>query len=320
MDPSPYETVYLWPGLRRQLFVDLANAPTIHTGEWQAMNTSGSTLHTTHEMEDVTIVVPRVPSPIFGQSIAVKEVREVVPGADYDWADEHFGERVSGLPHNPAPSHVRWPYAVGGNLAHMHVPAERGDMTPSTPYAKLQFDHTYPERFWPKHAGHYHPMDHEVLDDLCGGHSGIRFEYGDLGDVIKLLVHNPLTRQAYLPVWFPEDTGAAVPKGEYDPRRDGDWGSIRVPCTLGYHFMVRNGRMSMRYYMRSCDMYRHLDNDIYLAARLLQWVVARVQQEQGHMPHCPHWGELVPGRLVMHIASLHMFTPDVAKMAKKVQL
>ena len=31
------------------------------------------------------------------------------------WADEHFQERVGGIPLNPPPSHQRWPYAQKNN-------------------------------------------------------------------------------------------------------------------------------------------------------------------------------------------------------------
>src|ERR1041384_5480764 len=177
------------------LVSDLMDTKPFQTGEWQAMDVSGSALHETHELEDVTLVWDQIPS----------HALDTIPGIDFNWAREHFGERVSGEPLNPAPSHVRWPYAVRGNEDHT---------------SDTKFDHTYPERFWPEWAGD-------------GGdrpaNMGIRFPYGDLRDVVGLLATKPLTRQAYLPVWFPEDTGAT--EGQ------------RVPCTLGYHFMQRNNRL-----------------------------------------------------------------------------
>ncbi len=39
---------------------------------------------------------------------------------------------------------------------------------------------------------------------------GIRYRYADLHDVIDTLNKDPLTRQAYIPIWFPED-GSAMP-------------------------------------------------------------------------------------------------------------
>ena len=211
-------------GTYAHLVSDLIEAPVVHVGEWQGLDTSQSKLHGTHELEDVTLVWDQLP----------RDMDTIVPGINHSWADDHYLERVSGIPHNPAPSAASWPYAVRGN----------GDHTT----AQGVYDHTYPERFWPKHAGHNHGGPPSDVDMVCGGTPGIRFHYGDLNDVVDMLVRSPLTRQAYLPVWFPEDTGAVDKQ--------------RVPCTLGYHFMIRDGRLTTRYYIRSCDAYRHMSNDI----------------------------------------------------------
>ena len=116
------------------------------------------------------------------------------------WADDHFEERISGSPLNPPPSHEWWPYAQKNNT-------EFGGTS--------QFSHTYPERIWPKYAG----SKFLSSDSNVTPHKGIRFNYGDFNDVINLLHKEPLTRQAFLPIWFPEDTGGA--NGE------------RVPCFTG---------------------------------------------------------------------------------------
>jgi len=281
---------YLTPGTWARMIVDLAEAPPIHTGEWQAMNTSTSKAHATHELEDVTIVVDEIPA---DPSSWANTLNPNLP-----WAEDHFLERVSGFPYNPAPSHLNWPYAVRGNAMHTD--------------AADKFDHTYPERFWPRHAGHDHPPVASkswvdpisgvpvltTIEDRCGGTPGIRFHYGDLSDVVDLLVRSPLTRQAFLPVWFPEDTGAV----------DGQ----RVPCTLGYHMMIREGKLTIRYYIRSCDIYRHFTNDVYMAGRLAQWVCDEVnRRSQQHIA--------TPGSLVMHVSSLHMFVADERKMRAKVE-
>ena len=101
---------------------------------------------------------------------------------------------------------------------------------------------------------------------------------------------SPLTRQAYLPVFFPEDTGAH--HGE------------RIPCTLGYQFMQRRNQLSIWYFIRSCDFTRHFRDDVYLAIRLLDWM----RQEVGL-----GWGR---GDFHMIIASLHMFHNDWLKEKK----
>lgn len=267
------------------LMSDLIGQPTVHTGEWQAMDTTGSPAHATHELEDVSLVWDRIPS----------DPSSAFPYIDLAWAREHFAERVSGIPLNPAPSHERWPYAVGGNARHM---------------TQKVFDHTYPERFWPQFPGHT-GRNQGWNDPVTGvpvmsqptsdGMYGIRFRYGDLGDVVDLLARNPLTRQAYLPVWFPEDTGAH--HGQ------------RVPCTLGYHFMQRGGRLSMRYYLRSCDAYRHLSNDVYFAMCLLRWMCAEIvlKTKDNAQPI-----RMRPGGMVIHISSLHAFAGDKKKIEDRI--
>jgi hypothetical protein len=288
-------------GAWARMVSDLLEAPVIHTGEWQAMDTSKSDLHATHELEDVTLSWDRVPS---------NGITRMVPHIDGMWAAEHFRERVSGKPLNPAPSHLRWPYAVRGNAMHTSTPYREGDASPIAT-AVPQFDHTYPERFWPKHAGHNHgefvkgwadPVSGvRVLEDNCTGQPGIRFNYGDLDDVVNLLVRSPLTRQAFLPVWFPEDTGAVDKQ--------------RVPCTIGYHFMQRGGRLSCRYYLRSCEVYRHLANDIFFAVSLMNWICDQVYVRTTDTPTPIRFR---PGSLVMHISSLHAFVADVPKIKARL--
>lgn len=158
------------------------------------------------------------------------------------WADLHHKERVSGEPLNPPPSHAIWPHAQSGNK----------DFRPED-----KFSHTYPERFWPKHAGEWAPRTSD--GSTLHSHKGIRFYYGDLQDVINLLGSKPNTRQAFLPVWFPEDTGSV--SGQ------------RVPCSLGYLFYQVQGHLHCNYYMRSCDFLLHWEDDMYLATQLLLHVL-----------------------------------------------
>jgi hypothetical protein len=261
------------------------------------MDISQSKHHRTYELTDVTIGVTKVPMNIAAMG------RLFQP--DQPWADEHFAERVSGTPHNPPHSAARWPYAVRGHADHTTCPTCGGGARPGGDIVPMagrhihwcadpfhngatvgRFDHTYPERFWPKHAyGNTHP-DADASFPMWG----IRFAYGDLSDVVDLLNTNPHTRQAYLPIWFPEDTGAT--EGQ------------RVPCTLGYHFMIRDGALSMRYYIRSMDVYRHMFNDMYFAGRLMRWMADQVDGV--------HTGDLI-----VHIASLHMFTNDVVHVVSR---
>jgi thymidylate synthase len=189
------------------------------------------------------------------------------------WANEHFEERVSGIPYNPPPSHEIW---GNGNTVNF---TENG-----------KFSHTYPERFWPKHA-----------NDSKSWNTGIRYKLGDLNDVVSLLYREQHTRQAYLPVWFPEDTGSV--EGQ------------RVPCSLGYLFRMVDGHLHITYKIRSCDIFRHFRDDVYLACRLNLWVLEKLKAraEFNHvMPD--QWKNIKPGMLKMQIDSLHCFAIEAVKL------
>ena len=194
------------------------------------------------------------------------------------WAEDHFRERVGGQPLNPSPSEAWWPFARQGNAEHKKEDEK--------------FSHTYPERFWPKWAGI--PQDLEPATGY-GPHRGIRYEYGDLLNLVHILQKNPMSRQAYLPIWFPEDLTAAD---------DG----LRVPCSMGYHFLSPTmDLLDCVYTMRSCDIVRFYRDDVYMAGRLLQWVAQET--------------DMTPNRLIVHIDNLHCFPGDkpflLAQMPKE---
>lgn len=239
----------------------LVRAPEVDTGQWQAQAIDDP-LWVSKEITDVVFEID-IPD-------NVQDLVSMV-GPNLPWAEDHFQERVSGVPLNPPPSSEYWPYKQEGHKDHVDYSG--------------RFSHTYPERFWPKNAADN--MDTNGLPML-----GIRYNYGDLGDVVAQLRSSPLTRQAYLPVWFPEDTGAV--SGQ------------RVPCTLGYHFLLRNEMLHCTYLIRSCDFQRHFSDDVYMAARLLQWMAERVDTQVG--------------TLTMWIGSFHIFVGDVALVRYRYKL
>lgn len=248
--------------MKRSIAKHLLEEPTIHRGKWQTLDVSNSTVHSTYELRNVTIFYT-IPS-------TLEELqRDVRP--DLPWADEHFAERVSGRPFNPPPSYVKWPHHGGNNGRHLDHD---------------QFSHTYPERFWPKYAGD------PAGETRTWPNRGVRYNYGDLNQLVGQLVANPLTRQAVLPVWFPEDTGAI---------------DRRVPCSLTYHFMAdADNTLHVWYSLRACDFVRHFHNDVYFAARLLTWVAQSVLDRGGPC--------FALGELNMTISSLHAFVGDTERI------
>mgnify|MGYP003683712809 CR=1 FL=1 len=195
---------------------------------------------------------------------------------DLSWADDHFKERISGNPTNPGDTFKQWPYYKEDSYREGGI-----------------FTHTYQERFWPKRAN-------LSTKELESPNSGIRFPYGDLGDLINHLAENPSTRQAYLPIWFPEDTGVLH--------------NGRVPCTLGYLFNYRDGFLHLSHYIRSCDYIRHFRNDIYFTSRLLLHVLDELKMKNSPI----RWNKVRPGRIKMDVESLHIFQSDVYELKKRI--
>lgn len=245
-------------------------------GEWQAK--SGTPFDRTIEIEDVSLQWPIPPG--------VKTLQSMVE-PNLPWAEDHFQERISGKPLNPPPSHEWWPFNQNSNAEHR----PDGD----------KFSHTYPERFWPKFAnsGETRPNGRQVFVP----HNGIRFEYGGLDNLIELLLERPNTRQAFLPIWFPEDLMASRL-------------NERVPCTLGYHFTLRKNKLTCRYFMRSCDFFRYFRDDVYMAARLTQYIAETLATEQVANAGSEQAVDspIRPGNLVMHISNLHIFEAERSRL------
>ena len=250
---------------RAYLVRRLLNTTPANHGKWQQLDISKSSLHATYEILNTTLWY-QMPKTKHG---AKKHI-----GPDLPWAEAHFQERIGGEPINPGVEHANWPYHAGQVELH-----QRGGI----------YDHNYMERIWPTSLT-YETMPNHYPEPI--GFRGYRFEVGDLNDVIALLESDPGTRQAYLPIWFPEDTGSTAGQ--------------RVPCTLGYHFIIREGVLHCQYNLRSCEIYRHFTNDIYMATRLAQHVAESLTFD------------VTVGQLTTHIVSLHGFVGDTKKIEELI--
>lgn len=235
----------------------------VHTEKWQGKKIKHDPKYTMIETLNLSFSCQMSPD--------IKEIGKQI-NPNFAWADEHFKERVCGLPLNPPPSHERWPYAQKNN-------AEFG--------GNEKFSHTYPERIWPKFAS----------DIPNSKMSGIRYEYGDFNDVVELMSREPSTRQAFLPIWFPEDTGSVT--GE------------RVPCSIGFHFIRRSDWVHVVYYIRSCDFFRHFRDDIYLCAKKVFWLIEKLREKDPE-----NWNHVKPGMLTFHCTSLHAWAVEKPLLKK----
>jgi len=268
----------------------ILEAPEVDTGHWQGVPTEGHPDLVTRELMNVdfTVPIPRESNAKPGHEleICLEDLQDDIQ-PNLPWADDHFEERVSRVPSNPGVEFQNWPFWFPQKVAFTQAVPDQAK--------SFKFTHTYQERYWPKWAG-YEKGTHKSNVRGAPGYKdgklgGIRYEYGDLDDLINLLRREPYTRQAYLPIFFPEDTGA-VHGG-------------RVPCTLGYHFLLREGKLHMWYFIRSCDVYRHFRDDLYLSARLLLWVISELDKHsvEGR-------SGIVPGDFHFVCPSLHIHKGD----------
>lgn len=172
------------------------------------------------------------------------------------------------------------------------------DLDPVQPWADAEWE----ERLWgcrgnPVNPGEAWKLRPDVWTPLLESdpsHPGVpdRFSYTyserlavSFGPAVFEMSEHPTSRQAYISIW--------------DPAKDGrNMGHRRVPCSLGYHFMYRQGAVHVVYTMRSSDFATHFDNDLYLAMRLLQYFCDRIDQPVGTFTHV--------------IYSLHTYAKNVA--------
>ena len=110
--------------------------------------------------------------------------------------------------------------------------------------------------------------------------------------IIDELTLRPNTRQAVLTM--------------YDQSKDlMNWGGRdRVPCSLTYHFMIREGRLNLIYQQRSCDFVNFLAPDVYFAIGLLDFVAGAINVDSGQFIH--------------NINSLHAFRGDLEKTGRSI--
>ena len=111
------------------------------------------------------------------------------------------------------------------------------------------------------------------------------FRNRQLDKIIARLQDDHDSRQLWLSVW--------------DLNEDVDklGGISRVPCSLGYNFQFREGKLNIHYVMRSCDFNTHFPNDVYLAIKLLEYVAERCDMKVGNFTHT--------------MFSLHVYKKDV---------
>lgn len=166
------------------------------------------------------------------------------------------------------------------------------DLDPIQPWAEWEWDDrlhgiygeaTNPGAAWTKRK--------DLWDPLREGSGKFSYTYSErLKDagvtrILEALKKNPASRQAYISIWNPKVDGYRL-------------GLRRVPCSLGYQMLIRDGAVHITYHMRSSDFGTHFDNDCWLALRLQAWFATELDQPIGSFTHV--------------LGSLHTYAKNVA--------
>lgn len=137
-------------------------------------------------------------------------------------------------------------------------------------------------------------LDREYWEPMLDARGKFHYTYnerlqGSLDTTVDLLWKDKSSRRGWIPIWYPEDNPASLPGNNL----------ARVPCSLGYYFMVRNNSLHMHYVMRSCDFIKHFAKDVALAVMMQDWIIHQV----------PGHHDL--GTFTFTAFSLHAFAKDL---------
>lgn len=185
------------------------------------------------------------------------------------------------------------------NYCYTILNANSEDVKPSSiqPWADAEFEERVTDPYDPfdgmvfVNPGEAYKLRDEVWNEYM--HDG-KFAYtynerlwrnDQLKKIIKRLQQDHDSRQLWLSIW--------------DCNEDVDklGGISRVPCSLGYNFQFREGKLNIHYVMRSCDFGTHFCNDVYLGIKLLEYVAKECDMEVGNFTHT--------------MFSLHVYNKDI---------
>lgn len=174
------------------------------------------------------------------------------------------------------------------NFQYTVTQPDTSDLHPSQPWADIELA----ERLdgWPVNPGTAYLERQEVWNEFLEESGRFSYTYPErignqLKGVINELEKHPNSRQLFVAIW----------DRDIDPERRG---KRRVPCSLGYYYLYRQGRLDVTYTMRSCDFITHWNNDVWLARKIQQHVAEKTGLE--------------PGLFSQIVFSLHVYAKDVA--------
>lgn len=117
-----------------------------------------------------------------------------------------------------------------------------------------------------------------------------------VAEIVAELHRNPGTRQAIITMhsYINTDQDGNV---SWSADMVNKGGHKRIPCSLNWQFLRRDGTVDIIYSMRSCDFLTHFGIDVLLAHRLCGYVAAALGDK--------------PGKLTYFTGSLHAYADDM---------
>lgn len=109
---------------------------------------------------------------------------------------------------------------------------------------------------------------------------------GQVKSTLERLRIDPESRQGIIAIYNPSIDA---------PRRGGE---MRIPCSMYYQLMIREGKIDLIYTMRSCDFLTHFAADIYMATRIMDYASGVLDKPIG--------------KFVFFTGSLHAYHKDMA--------
>lgn len=117
---------------------------------------------------------------------------------------------------------------------------------------------------------------------------------GQINTIMDELLKNEESRRAYLSILYPTDQVIL----QLD--HTGVKSTHEFPCTIGLHFMIREGRLQLIANMRSNNCYRVLPYDVYNFTCLQKYIANQIDIEMGAYLH--------------QMNSAHLFSGDVRRL------
>ena len=135
--------------------------------------------------------------------------------------------------------------------------------------------------------------DNFIINDADSDKKRFHYTYSErfacqIVRIVDELIARPDTRQAIMTIHsnhnaYCSGIGANIVEPSQDFRYMG--GKGRIPCSMYYQFMIREGHVDLIYTMRSCDFLTHFPIDMMLALRAQKWMADKLELKVGDFTH-----------------------------------